>query len=70
MPLQTILFDTSLYSLGRAKKWIRSHGYKLSHRNKQPELLGNRWRFRQADKSKHGGYYSKKIEEGITMVFY
>lgn len=70
MPLQTILFDTKIYTLSKAKAWIAKHGYKLSHRGKQPELLGSRWRFRQADKSKHGGYFSKKIKNGITFVFY
>lgn len=69
--LQTILLPLSKYkNLKEAKKYIKSHGYKLKWRNKLPEQKGNFWHFRQNDKNKSKKYFTHKKKSGEEYVFF
>lgn len=68
--LQTILVPVKKYpKLSEAKRLIKSLGYKLSHRNKKPELIANYWHFRQGDK-KAGAHYFTTKKRGLLYVHY
>lgn len=63
--LQSILFDKNIYTLEEAKKWIIIHGY-IPHMIK---VESKKLRFRIGKKKKFDYFRSKKVGEGITLVF-
>ncbi len=68
MPIQSILIPVKYYTLQTAKIWISKNGYKLSHRNKKPELIKNYYHFRQSDKNKTGKYKAVKKNKIIYII--
>ena len=52
--VQTVMFHRDYWTLREAKAWIRSHGYKLTHRGLggKDRASANYYRFRQFDTSR------------------
>jgi len=65
--LHSINFDKRYYSLKQALQWIKLHNYKPI--NKLGKETLNYYKFRINHKNKNMRYYTKKIVEGIDMVF-
>lgn len=63
--LQTILFDKSEYDVVSAKKWLKKHNYSNAYWRKTT----NQIRFMQTPDIKGATYYSKPINQYITLVF-
>lgn len=68
MVLQSILLPKKYFNMLTAKKWISKNGYKLEHRNKQPELIKNYYHFRQSDKNKTNKYIIKKKNNILYVI--
>ena len=56
MPLQSIVFDKTIWSLKTAKSWLRKHKYAIGV-DERP----NSYRFRQTPVKKNVRYYTKTI---------
>lgn len=73
MDVQSVLLDKNIFTKQEAKKWIKEHNFKTSHKNrngtiKKVELVGNYYHFRQKDKKKDAIYRTKKIEKGVLLT--
>lgn len=63
--LQTILFDNKIWNVRMAKKWLKEHEF----RNNTYRKTTNEIRFMQINPIEGASYYSKKLKDGIILVF-
>lgn len=68
--VQSVLIDRRMFTLSKAKNWIRKHDYKLSFYGKEVETTENFYRFRQKAPSrfKKDKYVTKEISDGVKLV--
>lgn len=66
MPIQTVLFDKNIWSFRKASKWLKDHDYK---NYEDVDIKPNELRFRQMKPDKNRKYYTKKLDNGIDLVF-
>ena len=63
--IQTILFDLDKWSKDKAIKWLNKHEYI----HKYHRLTKNQRRFMQHNPVENAEYYSKRLPNGIVLVF-
>jgi hypothetical protein len=65
-----ICFKTRFKSLAAAKRWIKDHGFKLTHRGKAADETSTSYRFRQRDPGdfKDGTLRTVRIDRGVCLV--
>lgn len=63
--IQTILFDLNKWSKKKAIEWLNKHGYI----HKYHRLTTNQRRFMQHNPVQGAEYYSKRLPDGIVLVF-
>lgn len=63
--LQTILIPRDKFSLNNAILWIKKNKHKLL----KIDITDNFFRFRQSPPKHGSNYYSKKLSNGIVLVF-
>lgn len=68
MPVQSVIFKKSKWSLKNAKSWLTSHHYKLKHRGKPVDVKPLTYRFRQKDPSMFKRMVTKKLPNGISFI--
>ena len=63
--IQTILFNKIDWTVPGAKKWLKEHKYE----NNGWRRTTNEIRFIQVNPIKDANYYSKKLKDGIILIF-
>lgn len=69
MKVQSVVFDRNHWTLSKAKKWIVANNYKLKHRNKTADIKETQFRFRQSDPGLYKKFVSKKLNNGVILIF-
>ena len=64
--LQTIIIPKDKFTLEQATNWVLSNGYDYNG----VDIKKNTYRFRQADPIYPAQYYTKKLDNGIDLVFF
>jgi hypothetical protein len=63
--LQTVLIPKHKFDLEQAKGWLEGHHYPFHKVDETPDYF----RFRQQEPVKGAHYYSKKLPNGVDLVF-
>ena len=63
MPVQSIVFKKSEWTLSQAKRWLHAHKYKNT-----PDIKPMTYRFRQKQPNKKYRYITKKIVSGKKSI--
>jgi hypothetical protein len=63
-----ILSKTKFKSLAQARAWVKSHGFKTSHKGKGPDETDTSYRFRQRDPGDFARMRTKQLTEGVSAV--
>jgi hypothetical protein len=64
--IQTVLFDKTKWDVRKSRKWLKDHNY-IS--NGKLDRRGSYLRYRQSQPDSNGRYRSKKLENGIILVY-
>ena len=62
--VQSIIFDKNKYTVEKAKKWLKSHGYKYGDVDEKQHHI----RFRQVEPGKFKYFRTKEIADGIKLI--
>jgi hypothetical protein len=68
MPLQTVLFPKSKFTVETAKKWLKKQGYKTSYYGKEIQDEGRYLHARQRRPDKNKQYYTHTLPSGVKLV--
>ena len=63
--LQTIEIPRDTFTLKQGREWLKDHGYLWQYHRNTPNFR----RYMQTYDIKDASYYSKKLPNGIIMVF-
>ena len=68
--VQSVVFKREDFTLKQAKKWLKSHGYKITFKGKNVDKKNkSQWRFRQTEPSKYNDYRTKEMgNTGVSLV--
>lgn len=69
--IQTVILSKSRFkTLADAKKWIKDHNFKVSHKGKQPDETSTSFRFRQRDPGdfQRGSFRTITLDRGVSAV--
>lgn len=64
--LQTVIFPKDSFTLNQAITWLRDNGFKF-HKVDEKK---NTYRFRQTNPVYPAQYYTKKLDNGVDLVFF
>lgn len=64
MPVQSVLFEKSKFTLKTARAWLKLH----KHQGLDVDVKPSHYRFRQFPPKKTYKYYTKKVDDGVEYI--
>ena len=68
MPVQSVVIPKRKFTLAAAKKWITSHGYKVTFHGKEVDITPSEYRFRQQAVKRNADYRTKTLPLGVLLI--